>query len=320
MKYTEKQARDLIIEAGHLLLEKKLTARTWGNISARLGDNEFIITPSGLGYEDLRPEQLVKVRIDDLSYEGELKPSSEKGIHAAVYALREGVDFIIHTHQFYASAVCAAEEDTDFAPCAGYGLPGTKKLREAVAVCVAAYPEYNAFLMAKHGALCLGSSMEAAFDEADRLEANCKALFECCVEYPKLYASSDSRFGLERQYGAVRRCDEDLVMAMSGTGRTLRPFIDDFAQMIGVDVKCVMAGSASAKAALKGRNAVLLTNEGALCAADNEDDAEAVEMILEKNCAAAMFVGGKHPLSPIDAALQRAVYLTKYSKLKNAKH
>ena len=84
MKYDEKEARDLVVQAGHQLLECGLVARTWGNISARISDTHFVITPSGRGYETLQPEDLVLVQISDCAYEGERKPSSEKGIHASV--------------------------------------------------------------------------------------------------------------------------------------------------------------------------------------------------------------------------------------------
>ena len=57
--YSESQARDLVIKAGFVLIEKKLIARTWGNISARISENEFIITPSGKAYETLSPDDLV---------------------------------------------------------------------------------------------------------------------------------------------------------------------------------------------------------------------------------------------------------------------
>ena len=95
MYYDEKTARALIIEAGHRLLENKLVARTWGNLSARISEDAFIITPSGRAYDTLAPEDLVKVCIRDLSYEGDRKPSSEKGIHAQAYLLRPDCSFII---------------------------------------------------------------------------------------------------------------------------------------------------------------------------------------------------------------------------------
>ena len=316
MAYKEKEARELVIKAGLLLLNKKLIARTWGNISARISDSEFIITPSGRAYETLTADDLVKVKIDDLSYEGNIKPSSEKAVHAALYALRDDVNFIIHTHQFYASAICAAERDTDFAPCAGYGLPGTKKLAESVRNAIAAHPEKNAFLMAKHGALCLGKDLESAFAEADRLEENCRSLFYKSVTLSEREASSGTLFGLDRLYGSVMRDTDSTVMTVCSQGKALKAHLDDFAQMIGPDARCVLGDKKMAVGALKGRNAVLLHNEGALCVAENKDDAEAVSMILRKNCAAALYVQGKRPMGSLDAKLQRMVYQMKYSKLK----
>lgn len=176
--YSEEEARRLIIEAGKRLLEAGLVARSWGNISARISSTEFVITPSGRTYNDLKPEELVKVKIKDLDYDGNIKPSSEKGIHAGVYKLRNDVSFVIHTHQHYASAICAEGKDTKFAPCAKYGLPGTDTLMNNVMLSVAIHPEYKAFLMANHGALCIGDDYEDAFAVANKLEEDSKALFE----------------------------------------------------------------------------------------------------------------------------------------------
>lgn len=178
MYYSEQEARKLVLKAGLMLVEKKLIARTWGNVSARISDDEFIITPSGLSYENLKESDLVKVRISDLSYDGNIKPSSERKLHAGSYQLRKDCLFIIHTHQFYASAICAEEQDTEFSPCASYGLSGTKKLKNNVCNCIIEHPESSCFLMAKHGVVVLGLSFEDAFEKAQDLEEKCKALFE----------------------------------------------------------------------------------------------------------------------------------------------
>lgn len=253
MYYSEEEARALIIQAGLELIEKKLIARTWGNISARLDENTFLITPSGRAYETLKPEDISRVSVRDLSCSGPYKPSSEKGLHAAVYALRPDVCFIIHTHQPYASAVCAEGEDTPFAPCAQYALPGTEKLSAYTAQTVAAHPGNNAFLLAKHGTVCLGRTYEEAFSEADALEEKCKAL---CAE--------------------------------RGAGKTKRgAFLDDYAQLIGFGMR------------------------------SNPEDREAEEMVRAKNAAAAAYVRKAKRMSFFDVALQRAVYLFKYSRLKN---
>ena len=97
MAYTEQEARTLVVEAGRRLLERGLVARTWGNISARISEHRFVITPSGLAYETMTPDQLVVVDGRDGSYEGALRPSSERGIHADAYR-PEGRGELRHPH------------------------------------------------------------------------------------------------------------------------------------------------------------------------------------------------------------------------------
>ena len=138
MAYLESEARELVAAAGRRLKREGLIARTWGNLSARISDTQFVITPSGMDYDMIGPDDLVPVRISDCSYEGERKPSSEKGIHADAYRLRPEVNFVIHTHQDQASVFGILgkpleTEDNDsvlgrLIPCAEYGLPSTKKL------------------------------------------------------------------------------------------------------------------------------------------------------------------------------------------------
>lgn len=105
MAYEVEEAKKLVVEAGKKLIETGLIARTWGNVSARISDTQFAITPSGRAYEDLTPEEIVIVNIEDCEYDGEIKPSSEKGVHAAAYRHHPEVDFVIHTHQRAATIV-----------------------------------------------------------------------------------------------------------------------------------------------------------------------------------------------------------------------
>ena len=179
----ELKLRQQIIDACNYLVKTGLIARTWGNVSARLNDHEFLITPSGLAYEKTKPEDIVKVNIDTLEYdESQRKPSSEKRIHAYAYQLRKDVNFIVHTHQFYASAICAEEKDVmidnTLIPCAKYGLPGTKKLSENVIEVYKNNPNSNMFLMSKHGTICFGNNNKDALNNAQELESICKKLFE----------------------------------------------------------------------------------------------------------------------------------------------
>ena len=202
MYYNENEAREQVIKACSRLVERKLIARTWGNISARISADEFIITPSGMAYESLVPESLVRVRISDLSHEGDIKPSSEKGVHAAAYSLRADVKFIVHTHQHYATAVSVEGKDTDFAVCIGYALSGTKTLCRNAAQELNSHPDAKAFLMARHGALLLGESCEEAFMLAEQLENESRRLFE------------------EKRHDVTE-------------GKAAKPWLDDYAQMFG---------------------------------------------------------------------------------------
>ncbi|MBR2875625.1 MAG: class II aldolase/adducin family protein [Clostridia bacterium] len=187
------EAKELVIKAGHELLKAGLIVRTWGNISCRVNESQFVITPSGRAYEDLTPDDIVLVNISDLSYEGDVKPSSEKGIHASCYELRPGVNFVIHTHQANASIVSALGYDinslepsaqeiigTDV-PCASYGLPGTGKLREGV-INALNRSTSKAIILAHHGAVCVGESYEDAYTVASALEDVCEKYIadRCC--------------------------------------------------------------------------------------------------------------------------------------------
>ena len=180
----EQELRQQIIDACLYLQKTGLIARTWGNVSARLNDEEFIITPSGLAYNQTTPEDLVIVKIADCSYDdNQRKPSSEKGVHASAYKLRPDVNFIVHTHQYYASAVCADEasitlSNGSFVPCADYGLPSTKTLQNNCAKVFEQFKQSNMFLLAKHGAVTFGATMKNALNNAESLEAECKSLFK----------------------------------------------------------------------------------------------------------------------------------------------
>lgn len=178
-------AKETVIEAGKQLVKYGLIVRTWGNISCRISDTQFVITPSGKPYESLTPDDIVIVNIEDLEYDGDVKPSSEKGIHAQCYKLRPDVNFVIHTHQMNASIVSAlgmditgiegrsAEIIGNEIVMGGYGLPGTKTLRKGVVSAIKRTTS-NAVIMAHHGALCMGVDFDSALAVANEVEIVCE--------------------------------------------------------------------------------------------------------------------------------------------------
>lgn len=175
-------AKKLVIEAGERLVETGLIARTWGNVSCRVDDKTFVITPSGKPYIGLTPDDIVEVAINTLEWGGNVKPSSEKGIHAEVYKEFPEANFVIHTHQKVASAVSALSKGIDkvvgdagkliggVIHMGSYGLPGTKKLKKGVTKALRLSPS-KAVIMAHHGALCFGKDSEEAFQVANMLES-----------------------------------------------------------------------------------------------------------------------------------------------------
>ena len=105
----DNELKQLIADTGRELLNKGLVARTWGNISVRKDENRFAISPSGLGYENMQADDVPIYDMESETWEGNRKPSSEKKVHAAAYKIYPDVNFVIHTHQDFATAIGLAD-------------------------------------------------------------------------------------------------------------------------------------------------------------------------------------------------------------------
>ena len=91
---TEAEIRQAVKDAGVKLLESNLVQGTWGNISIRIDDKKMVVTPSGMDYIRMRPEDTVVVDIETLEYTSDVKPTSEKKIHAAIYRDKDTCGYI----------------------------------------------------------------------------------------------------------------------------------------------------------------------------------------------------------------------------------
>ncbi|SKA98258.1 L-ribulose-5-phosphate 4-epimerase [Caloramator quimbayensis] len=179
--------RHKLCEGGLRLLESGLVSGTWGNLSLRINNDYMIITPSGIPYKSLKPEDMVIVNINDLSYDGELNPSGESGLHAEIYKNRKEINAVIHTHSQSACTVAASRLQVpplldDMAQIIGpsirvadYAIPGTKKLIKNT---IKALKGRNGVLLANHGAVCIGRSLNEAFTACEILEKSCKTFIE----------------------------------------------------------------------------------------------------------------------------------------------
>ena len=346
MIYQRKQAEQILLKACKELVSSGLIARTWGNVSIRLSKELFLITPSGRAYEALEAKDLVTVRIPDLSYEGDVKPSSEKEIHASVYKLKKDVDFVVHTHQPNASALSVLGENFSLTetngnlradrivtsqerallgptiPTANYGLSSTPPLAANVRRAIRRNPDSKAILMKHHGAVCFGASYEEAFKAAYTLEKVCGRIFEirCGCKMP---TESGALIEGEIDKGYMMHVRTPFIMLMSRRGKDVKSYLDDQAQISGRMVKCIEPGDRETlrETAEKG-GSVMLKNDGALIIAANKDEASAAAIVLEKNCQAAL-LALKKGLKPVDknsADVEHTFYVDKYSKRKDEGH
>jgi L-ribulose-5-phosphate 4-epimerase len=162
------------------LPKNNLVVWTGGNISIRDKESGMIvIKPSGIRYDDLRPEHFVVVDINGKVLEGSLKPSSDTASHLYVYRHREDVNSVIHTHSRYATAFAAlgrsipvyltahADEFGCTIPCAGFALIGGEEIGKQV---VENIGSSLACLLKNHGVFTIGASGEQAVKAAVMVE------------------------------------------------------------------------------------------------------------------------------------------------------
>jgi L-ribulose-5-phosphate 4-epimerase len=168
--------RDQVWELNLALPKNGLVAWTSGNVSARDVETGYVvIKPSGVRYEDLRPEHLVIVDLDGRCMEGELKPSSDTASHLYIYRHRADVNGIVHTHSPYATAFAAvgrpipacltaiADEFGGPIPCGEFALIGGEEIGQVVVESIGSSP---AVLLKNHGVFTVGRTAEAAVKAA----------------------------------------------------------------------------------------------------------------------------------------------------------
>lgn len=179
----EKAHRDALVRICRRLYQERLIVATDGNCSVRLGEDRFLTTPSGVCKGDLEPAMLVVVDAEGRRLEGELPPSSEFGMHLAIYAVRPDVQAIVHAHPPTATAFSVAGVSLEPAiltevvltlgaiATAPYATPGTPELAEAVQ---AIARSHDAFILDHHGAVTLGRHLDQAYHRMETVEQTAK--------------------------------------------------------------------------------------------------------------------------------------------------
>lgn len=169
-----------LVEYGKKMSAEGLSSGTSGNLSIYLKEEGVVlITPSGIGYFDTEPEDIVVMDLDGNIVEGSRKPSSEWHLHTLFYKNKPEARAVVHTHSKYCTTLSTlrmpikavhyviADAGTDEVPCAPYRRYGTEELAK---VAVETAGESNAVLLANHGIVVCGKNLKSAYGLAKGME------------------------------------------------------------------------------------------------------------------------------------------------------
>lgn len=171
--------RQLIVEYGKRLVRTGLVTGTSGNLSVCNAEkSQAAISPTGVSYEEMTPQDVVVVDLDGEIVDGGLKPTSEIAFHLALLNLRQDIQAVVHTHSSFATTVSclgwelpAIHYHVGFAgvsvPCAPYATYGTQELSNRICRTIG---KRNAVLLANHGVVAVGRTLERAFITAEQVE------------------------------------------------------------------------------------------------------------------------------------------------------
>jgi len=176
----DSQARELILEIGRRMYDKQYVAANDGNITCKTGPDTIWATPTGVSKGFMKEEELVKMSLDGkVIQQGKLAPSSEIKMHLRIYNENPRIQAVCHAHPPFATSFAIAGISLDKAiypealvnlgivPVTRYETPGSQGVPDSVAPYC---KDYNALLLANHGALTWGSSLMEAWYRLEALE------------------------------------------------------------------------------------------------------------------------------------------------------
>lgn len=178
---SEYQLRQEIIRVTRIVANQGLIRSSDGNLSARLDESRFLMTPSGLYKMSMEPDDPIVVNENGEVLNGKpgLKPTSEINMHLEAFRQRPDVNAVLHAHPPYATALTIAglPFPTNYlpevlialgdVPVAQYGTPGTPALAESIQEFI---KDHNAIILSHHGSITVGKSLEEALIALERLE------------------------------------------------------------------------------------------------------------------------------------------------------
>lgn len=178
--------RKEIVAVGKRAYKRGYVASNDGNISSRINEKKILITPTGVSKGFIKPEDLIVIDIEGNLISGKRKMSSECHMHLQIYKNRPDVKSVCHLHPPYATGFAVAGISLDemvlpeviislgTIPVVEYGATGTPELYQKISSYI---NEYDAFLLANHGALTVGHSVISAYHKMETLEHASKIYF-----------------------------------------------------------------------------------------------------------------------------------------------
>jgi L-fuculose-phosphate aldolase len=160
-----------------------LIAGADGNVSVRIAADRVLVTPSGLIKGQLEPEDMVEVDLAGAVLKGRHRPSAELDLHLRILRARTSVQAVIHAHPPVATGLSVAGREFDWdvlpemvflvgkVPVVPYGAPGTPELGDRIEPFI---QDHDALILANHGAVSLGASLDEAQIRMETLEHSAK--------------------------------------------------------------------------------------------------------------------------------------------------
>ena len=177
---TDNEAKQMILEVGRRMYQKNFVAANDGNITCKVDKDIIWATPTGVSKGFMTEDSLVKMYLDGrVIHQGELGPSSEIKMHLRIYLENPAVRGVTHAHPPICTSFAIAGISLDKAiypealvnlgtvPCVHYETPGSPGLPDSVAPFCR---DYNALLLANHGAVSWGTSLMEAFYRLESME------------------------------------------------------------------------------------------------------------------------------------------------------
>jgi L-fuculose-phosphate aldolase len=212
-----KKERELIVEYGKKLIENNLTRGTGGNISIFIRDEKHMaVTPSGIDYFKMKPEDIVVMDLAGNVVYGNNKPSSEYLMHKIFYERRQDINAVVHAHPTYSTTLACMNWELpaisylvpvsggNNVRCAKYATFGTDEIAENA---FEAMKNRYAVLLANHGILTGAKDLPNAFSKAEEIEFCAELYYKAkALGEPKLISDDevDKLLNLFKGYGQVK--------------------------------------------------------------------------------------------------------------------